>query len=63
MKDMLAPKAIQDVVGMLKEKILFSIQTDASNKGNRKIFPVAVQLFTPERCVENKMIDFENADE
>ena len=42
----------------------FSLQTDASNKGNRKMFPLAVQFFTPEKGIVKKLIDFvENADE
>ncbi|KAJ8352127.1 hypothetical protein SKAU_G00236030 [Synaphobranchus kaupii] len=60
-KDVLAPKAVEDVVGKLKKDetpLPFSIQTDASNKGNRKMFPVVVQFLTPECGVVNKMIDF-----
>lgn len=36
----------------------FYIHTDASNKGNRKMFPLAVQFFTPENGVVDKVIDF-----
>uniref|UniRef100_H3B2U2 DUF4371 domain-containing protein n=1 Tax=Latimeria chalumnae TaxID=7897 RepID=H3B2U2_LATCH len=42
----------------------FSIQTDASNTGNRKMFSIAVQFFTPQNGLLNRMIDFvENPDE
>ncbi|KAL0153821.1 hypothetical protein M9458_050937 [Cirrhinus mrigala] len=65
-KDVLAPKAVADVVDVLKsdKPLPFSIQIDASNKGNRKMFPLAVQYFRPEMGICNKMLDFgENADE
>jgi hypothetical protein len=65
-KDVLAPKAVADVLKALTsdKPLPFSIQTDASNKGNRKMFPLAVQYFSPECGVTNKMLDFiENADE
>ncbi|GAA6102742.1 uncharacterized protein LOC113746684 [Tachysurus ichikawai] len=65
-KDILAPKAVADVVDILTsgKPLPFSIQTDASNEGNRKMFPLAVQYFRPETGICNKMLDFgENADE
>lgn len=65
-KDVLAPKAVAEVVDILTsgKPVPFSIQTDASNKGNRKMFPLAVQYFRPETGICNKMLDFnENADE
>ncbi|ROL52057.1 Protein dachsous [Anabarilius grahami] len=65
--EVLAPKAVQEVINKLKSAENprpFSIQTDASNKGNRKMFPLAVQFFTAESGVMNKLIDFvENPDE
>ena len=65
--DVLSPKAIEEVVKKLKSggnPLPFSLHTDASNKGNRKMFPLAVQFFTPEDGVVNKVIDFfENPDE
>ena len=63
-KDVLAPKAVAEVLKDLTSPLPFSIQTDASNQGNRKMFPLAVQYFTPKDGVTNKMLDFvENADE
>lgn len=64
-KDVLAPKAVGEVLNVLTSGPLpFSIQTDVSNNGNRKMFPLAVQFFQPETGVTNKMLDFiENADE
>lgn len=64
-KDILAPKAVGEVLNVLTSgPVPFSIQTDASNKGNRKMFPLAVQFFRPESGITNKMLDFiENADE
>ena len=65
--DVLSPKAIEEVIKKLKSganPLPFSLHTDASNKGNRKMFPLAVQFFTSEDGVVNKVIDFvENPDE
>lgn len=65
--DVLSPKAIEEVIKKLKSgatPLPFSLHTDASNKGNRKMFPLALQFFTPEAGVVNKMLDFvENPDE
>lgn len=49
---------MKDVVKILTSERppFFSIQTEASNKGKRKLFPLAVQCFTPESEVMNKMI-------
>ena len=65
--DVLAPKAVEEVLSQLKNDVKplpFSLQTDASNKGNSKMFPLAVQFFTPEKGIVKKLIDFvEDADE
>uniref|UniRef100_A0A096MHK4 HAT C-terminal dimerisation domain-containing protein n=1 Tax=Poecilia formosa TaxID=48698 RepID=A0A096MHK4_POEFO len=58
-KDVLAQKAVGDVARALTldKPFPFSVQTDASNKGNWKVFPLAIHYFT-------KMLDFiENPDE
>lgn len=36
----------------------FSISTDASNKGNRKFFPIAVRFFDPQDGVFDYLLDF-----
>lgn len=59
--DVLSPKAIEEVIKKLKSgatPLPFSLHTDASNKGNRKMFPLALQFFTPEAGVVNKILDF-----
>lgn len=58
-KDSLAPKAVADVGDILTsgKPLPFSIQTDAPNKGNRKMFPLAVQYFRPETGISNKMLE------
>lgn len=65
--DVLSPKAIEEVIKKLRSggnPLPFSLQTDALNKGNQKMFPLAVQFFTPENGVVNKVIDFvENPDD
>lgn len=65
--DVQSPKAIEEVIKKLKgggSPPQFYIHTDASNKGNRKMFPFTVQFFTPMNGVVNKVIGFvENPDE
>lgn len=48
LKAVLVPKAVGDVLKTLKSSLPFSTKTDASNKGNWKMFPLAVQNFSPE---------------
>ncbi|CAG5047529.1 unnamed protein product [Parnassius apollo] len=42
----------------LKEVRPFSVATDVSNKGNKKLFPVAVQYFTAKSGMCRKILDF-----
>jgi hypothetical protein len=42
----------------------FSLATDASNRSNRKMFPVCMRYFDPLKGVQNKLLDFvESAEE
>lgn len=65
--DVLSPMAVEEVIKVLKNDgnpLPFSLHTDASNRGNRKMFPLGVQFFTPSAGIVNKVIDFvETADE
>ncbi|XP_050515221.1 uncharacterized protein LOC126890380 [Diabrotica virgifera virgifera] len=56
--EVLAKEALKDVVQNLKEDLFFSISTDASNKGNRKMFPICVRYFSFDKGIQNKLIDF-----
>uniref|UniRef100_H3AK16 HAT C-terminal dimerisation domain-containing protein n=1 Tax=Latimeria chalumnae TaxID=7897 RepID=H3AK16_LATCH len=59
-KNVLAPKAVSQVLLALSgdgKPLPFAIQTDASNKGNCKMFPIAVQFFTPQNGLLNKNPD------
>ncbi|GFT33861.1 uncharacterized protein TNCV_4383541 [Trichonephila clavipes] len=42
----------------LKNDVPFSVATDASNKGNGKFFPVAIQYFSPKSGICHKILDF-----
>lgn len=61
-KDVLAPLAEKDVLDCLKPKddkpLFFSVMTDTSNKGNRKMYPICIQYFTLENGCQNKLLDF-----
>lgn len=61
----LGPFAIEQVITALQnDNIYFSLQIDASNRKNKKLFPVVVQYFTRENGIQTKLIDFyENSDE
>ena len=60
--NVLYPFSVEVIMNDLKSGtgigIPFSVATDASNKGNRKVFPVAVQYFTPREGMCFKVLDF-----
>lgn len=59
----LAPRSMKIVLEEMHD-IVFAVATDASNHGNRKMFPLAVQYFNCVKGVQNKLIDFyEDSDE
>jgi hypothetical protein len=55
--NVLSPHSIEIHLNKLENKS-FSISTDASNKGNIKLFPVAIQYFTIEEGIQNFVLDF-----
>lgn len=68
--EVLGPAYLHKIIDYLNNEnvFAFSIQTDASNKKNVKLFPLSVQYFSIENGIENKLIDFyenphETADE
>jgi len=62
-ENILAPHSMKIVLEEMHD-IAFAVATDASNHGNRKMFPVAVRYFNCVEGVQNKLIDFyEDSDE
>lgn len=62
---------VKEVLGHLAEKLVvdalkstdngtvhFSVMTDTSNKGNRKMYPICVQYFSFDRGCQTKLLDF-----
>jgi hypothetical protein len=64
-ENVLAPFSIEKHLKyILNNNNKFSISTDASNKGNMKIFPVAIQYFNTKEGLINFVLDlFEDSDE
>ncbi|KAH7982874.1 hypothetical protein HPB52_007873 [Rhipicephalus sanguineus] len=67
-KDVLAPYAVECIVEKLRpagRNLLFLLSTDTSNKGNRKLFPIAVRFYDVSGAgITDALIDFcEQADE
>ncbi|KAL4099097.1 hypothetical protein QTP88_023584 [Uroleucon formosanum] len=59
-QNVLCPFAIEVPLKKLKYPINlpFSLSTDASNKGNRKLFPLAVRFFDLEKGAKDYLLDF-----
>ncbi|KAG0424923.1 hypothetical protein HPB47_027877 [Ixodes persulcatus] len=67
-KDVLAPYAMERIVEKLRpagRNLPFALSTDASNKGNRKLFPIDVRFYDVNGAgITDALIDFcEQADE
>jgi len=56
--NVLQPFALECVVAKLQSGLPFAVATDASNKGSRKFFPVAVQFYTPTDGIVSAIVDF-----
>ncbi|XP_040071626.1 uncharacterized protein LOC120844083 [Ixodes scapularis] len=67
-KDVLAPYSVECIAEKLRQagrNLPFALSTDASNKGNRKLFPIAVRFYDVNSAgITDALIDFcEQADE
>ena len=58
-KNVLAPYSVCAAVQKLRDGLLpFSIASDASNKGNQKMFPVMLRFYTPHDGIQSVLLDF-----
>lgn len=57
-RNVLAPYAQEQVVTEIKNAEYFSVGSDASNVGNMKTYPYAVQYFNTETGISKKLLDF-----
>lgn len=59
-QNLLGPKAEEIIVNALKNISYFSVATDTSNKGNRKMYPIVrvVQYFCLQTGCQIKLLDF-----
>lgn len=63
-RNVLGPYSQEKVISELKECYYFSVVSDASNVGNLKTFPYAVQYFNCNKGICRKLLDFyEEAEE
>ena len=64
-ENVLAPFVMNNLISYLtSNNVYFGIQTDASNRKNRKFFPVCIQYFDKVDGIQNRILDFaENSDE
>lgn len=57
--NVLGPKAESIVLSdLINDKVYFSVATDTSNKGNRKMYPICVQYFSFTDGRQTKLLDF-----
>ena len=56
--NILSPNSIERHLKYLIDKIKFSISTDASNKGNTKMYPIAIQYFHFDDGIVDFILDF-----
>lgn len=63
-RNVLGPYSKEKLISDLKECYYFSVNSDASNVGNIKTFPYAVQYFNSNKGICRKLLDFyEDSDE
>lgn len=63
-QNVLSQKSVEDILKTLQPTsdnqaaAYFSVATDTSNKGNRKMYPICIRYFTAENGIECKLLDF-----
>lgn len=58
-RNILATESQQKHLIQLRDNCInFSLSTDASNKGNRKMYPICIRYFSYEKGVQNMLVDF-----
>ena len=57
-ENILAPHSIELALRELQQNKPFSLATDASNKGNLKMYPISVRFFSSTTGVTDRLIDF-----
>lgn len=58
-ENVLAPFSVDNVIKEMQKNLCkFSVATDASNKGNRKFFPLAVRFFSATNGINDRLLDF-----
>jgi hypothetical protein len=57
-QNLLEPKAKEIIVNVLQNISYFSVATDTSNKGNRKMYPIVVQYFCLQTGCQIKLLYF-----
>ena len=57
-ENILGPKAKEICVIDLKSAGFFGIGSDASNKGNKKLFPITVRYFSRSEGLKDRLLDF-----
>ena len=59
-QNVLRPKVQEICIEDLKNIFFFRIGSDASNNGNKKVFPILVPYFSKTSGVSNAVLDFYN---
>lgn len=57
-KNVLLPYAKQRLLSELKDSVPFSLGSDASNKGNKKHYPIVLTYFSKDKGKCNEVLDF-----
>jgi hypothetical protein len=61
-ENLLRPRSVEMVLEQMgvngDSQLFYSISSDASNKGARKMFPLVVKFFDKDNGTQNKLVDF-----